>query len=159
MHFSPQATDSLALLQLHATKGKSISPQIFERSPVTGLPPPGNPAPSTGEEHSDKQAVPARPIPTPCRAYRTGLPIRLFDHLSIGSDKAGRIPVRTAAALAGVLDFDPVAEALLSDWENLTSLHQDTRDWIISTPKLDYVYWDPFDAHTVTCFYRWLSRR
>ena len=152
MHFSPQATDSLALLQLHATKGKSISPQIFERSPVTGLPPPGNPAPSTGEEHSDKQAVPARPIPTPCRAYRTGLPIRLFDHLSIGSDKAGRIPVRTAAALAGVLDFDPVAEALLSDWENLTSLHQDTRDWIISTPKLDYVYWDPFDAHTVHVF-------
>ena len=148
-HVSPPMAGSLALFQLHATKGKSIGLQIFERSPVTGLPPPGNPVPDISEEYCDKQAVSVRPIPTPCRASRVGLPIRLSDHLSADSDKACRIPVCTAAALAGVLDFDPVAEALLSDWENLTALHQDTQDWIISTPKLEYVYWDPFDAHTV----------
>lgn len=151
LHQSNSDPDNLVLLQQHVLRSKNTNArlQAFARPPTTGLPPPGNPTSKQMETGGQTNEGPARPIPTPCRAFKGGVPIRISDYISSGASSPDQIPVCTATALAGLLDFDPVEEALMSDWGSLNELGQDIQAWITNAPKIEYLYWDPFDAHTV----------
>lgn len=148
MSGSPLATQDMeaaVLLQERRfhTKWAARGRDRFTRSPIAGLPPPGNPTPRTDEVRCLQERGSCRPIPTPCRAPGAGVPIKLAEHIPQESPKDQHIPVCTQHELAKILDFDPVAEALRSDWENLSELDPDVQEWISAVEK------DPFDAHTV----------